>query len=75
MGNIKLGDISKSYTVLPMTVDLVLGILAILGAYGLTWYLLVKSTKIVNIIAREGLKDASEIRDRLKTKGLARKGR
>ncbi|UCD57577.1 MAG: hypothetical protein JSV16_00255 [Candidatus Hydrogenedentota bacterium] len=54
-----------------MSIDHVLGILVILGAYGLTWYLLLKSTKIVNIIAREGLKHSSEIKARLKTKGSA----
>ena len=55
-----------------MSVDLILGTVAILGAYGLTWYLLLKSTKIVNIISREGLKHAREIKARLKTKDSAR---
>ena len=41
-----------------MSVESVSGILVILAAYGLTWYLLLKSTKIVDRIAREGAKAA-----------------
>ena len=43
-----------------MNVDHILGILVILGAYGLTWYLLLKSTRIVNNIAEEDSKHARE---------------
>jgi hypothetical protein len=52
-----------------MSVRPLMGILIILGAYGLTWYLLLISLRIVNIIAREGLKHSSEIKARLKRKG------
>ena len=41
-----------------MSVESVTGILVILAAYGLAWYLLLKSTKIVDRIAREGAKAA-----------------
>ena len=41
-----------------MSVENVTGILVILAAYGLTWYLLLKSTKIVDRIARDGAKSA-----------------
>ena len=41
-----------------MSFENVTGILVILAAYGLTWYLLLKSTKIVNRIARGGAKPA-----------------
>ena len=51
-----------------MDIDHVLGIFVILAAYGFTWYLLLKSTKVVNIIDREGLKDTREIKNRLKKK-------
>jgi hypothetical protein len=51
-----------------MSMDHVLGILVILAAYGFTWYLLLKSTRIVNIIDREGLKYTREIKSRLKSK-------
>ena len=43
-----------------MDADHILGILVILGAYGLTWYLLVKSTRIVNTNARRSSEDAGE---------------
>ena len=43
-----------------MSVDHILGIFVILGAYGLTWYLLLKSTKIVNNMAEQGAKHARE---------------
>ena len=41
-----------------MSVENITGILVILTAYGLTWYLLLKSMKIVDRIAREGAKAA-----------------
>jgi hypothetical protein len=47
----------------------VIGILIILGAYGLTWYLMLRSMRIVKIIDRESLKHAGEIKTRLKRKG------
>jgi hypothetical protein len=43
-----------------MNVDHILGIVAILGAYGLTWYLLLKSTRIVNDLAEQGSTHARE---------------
>ena len=43
-----------------MSVDHILGIFVILGAYGLTWYLLLKSTRIVNNIAKRGSEHALE---------------
>jgi hypothetical protein len=43
-----------------MSGDHILGILVILGAYGLTWFLLLKSIKIVNKIAKQGSKHARE---------------
>ena len=49
-----------------MNVDHILGILVILGAYGLTWFLLLKSTKIVNNIAKQGSKHARETEPELK---------
>ena len=49
-----------------MNVDHMLGILVILGAYGLTWYLLLKSTEIVNSIAEQGSKHAREAEPELK---------
>ena len=52
-----------------MSVGQVIGVLVILGAYGLTWYLLLKSIRIVKIIDREGLKHSGEIKTRLKRKG------
>lgn len=52
-----------------MTIDQVLGILAILIAYGFTWYLLLKSKKIVKIISKEGLKQIGNIEERLKESG------
>jgi hypothetical protein len=51
-----------------MNLRQVTGILIILGAYGLTWYLMLKSLKIVEIIAREGLRHSGEIKARLKRK-------
>ena len=50
-----------------MNMNNVLGIFVIVAAYGFTWYLLLKSTKIVNIIDREGLKHTREIKSRLKS--------
>ena len=50
-----------------MNADYILGILVILGAYGLTWYLLLKSTKIVNTIAERGSKHADGTEPELKT--------
>ena len=41
-----------------MSVENISGILVILAAYGLIWYLLLKSTKIVDRIARESAKSA-----------------
>jgi hypothetical protein len=52
--------------VFEMNVDHVLGILVILGAYCLTWCLLLKSTKIVNNIAEQGSKHARETKPELK---------
>jgi hypothetical protein len=49
-----------------MSIDHILGILVILGAYCLTWYLLLKSTKIVNNIADQGSKHARETKPELK---------
>ncbi len=49
------------------------GILIILGAYGLTWYLLLKSLRTVKIIDKEGLKHSSEILTRLKNRGSEHK--
>ena len=43
-----------------MSVDHILGISVIVGAYGLTWYLLLKSTKIVKNIAEQGSEHARE---------------
>ena len=54
-----------------MEIRQVIGILVILGAYGLTWYLLLKSLRIVKIIDREGLDHAGDIRARLKMKSFA----
>ena len=44
----------------------VLGIGVVVIAYALTWVLLLRSLKIVNIIDREKLKHASQIRTRLR---------
>jgi len=44
--------------ILEMNIDHILGILIILGAYVLTWYLLLKSIKIVNSIAKQDSKHA-----------------
>jgi hypothetical protein len=52
-----------------MNVRQLIGILVILGAYGLTWYLLLKSMAIVKMIDREGLNHAGEIKARLKRRG------
>ena len=41
-----------------MSVENVIGIIVILAAYGLTWYLLLKSTKIVDRITRDDAKSA-----------------
>ncbi len=49
-----------------MDVRQVIGILVILGAYGLTWFFLLGSLRIVKIIDRERLDHAGEIKARLK---------
>lgn len=49
-----------------MSITHVLGIVVIVGAYGLTWYLLLKSTHIVNLIHREKLPSTRAIKIRLK---------
>ena len=49
-----------------MTVNHVLGILLIVIAYGFTWYLLLKSTRIVRLIDRENLLSMRAIKRRLK---------
>jgi hypothetical protein len=54
-----------------MDVRQVIGILVILGAYGLTWFFLLRSLRIVKIIDREGLDHAGEIKARLKLKRSA----
>lgn len=51
-----------------MTINQVVGTIVIVVAYGCTWYLLLKSTKVVNIIDREGLKHTRVIKRRLKRK-------
>jgi hypothetical protein len=51
---------------LVMGIELLLGASVILAAYGLTWYLLLKSTRIVKIIDREGLEHANEIKARFR---------
>jgi hypothetical protein len=53
-----------------MNLDYVLGILVITVAYGITWYLLVKSANIVHIIDREGLTSTRAIKRRLKQRGV-----
>ena len=53
-----------------MSITLVLGIFVTIAAYGFTWYLLLKSAKIVEIIDKEGLKHTREIKSRLKNKDL-----
>jgi hypothetical protein len=58
-----------------MNVRQVVGILIVLGAYGLTWFFLLKSLRIVKIIDKEGLDHASEIKIRFKQKrSLGRSG-
>jgi proline racemase len=49
-----------------MTLNQILGIVVLVVAYGGTWYLLLKSTKIVNTIDQEGLQHTREIKSRLK---------
>jgi hypothetical protein len=51
-----------------MNVRQIIGICIILGAYGLTWFFLLRSLRIVKIIDREGLQHAGEIKARLKGK-------
>ena len=51
-----------------MNIRQVIGILVILGAYGLTWFFLLRSLRIVKIIDSEGLDHAGEIKARLKRK-------
>ena len=58
-----------------MSINHLLGILVILVAYGFTWYLLLKSKKIVKIIDKEGLEHIREIKSRLKSKDLGGKER
>lgn len=54
-----------------MDIRQVVGILVIVGAYGLTWFFLLRSLRIVKIIDREGLDHAGEIKARLKLKRAA----
>ena len=54
-----------------MDIGQVIGILVILGAYGLTWFFLLRSLRIVKIIDQEGLEHACEIKARLKAKRSA----
>jgi len=54
-----------------MDVRQVVGILIIMGAYGLTWFFLLRSLRIVRIIDQEGLDHAGEIKARLKNKRAA----
>ena len=49
-----------------MNVDHILGIVVTLGAYGLTWYLLLISTRIVNNIAEQDSRHARETDAELK---------
>ena len=49
-----------------MDLDRILGILVIVVAYGFTWYLLLKSTRIVRLIDREKLLSMRAIKKRLK---------
>ena len=46
--------------------DLIAGLVVIALAYGLTWILLLKSTKVVNTIDKAGLKHPREIIDTIK---------
>jgi len=52
-----------------MNIQRLVGILVIAGAYGLTWYLMLRSMGIVKMIDREGLKRASEIKARFWGRG------
>jgi hypothetical protein len=54
-----------------LSVDHILGISVILGAYGLTWYLLLKSTKIVNNIAEQDSEHARETEPEPKPEDVA----
>ena len=45
--------------------ELIAGIGVVILAYGLTWVLLLKSTKVVNEIDKAGLKHPREIRNAL----------
>ena len=56
-----------------MDIRQVVGILVVLGAYGLTWFFLLRSLRIVKIIDKEGLDHAGEIRSRLKSKRSLRR--
>ena len=49
-----------------MDLDRILGIVLIVAAYGFTWYLLLKSTRIVRLIDRENLLSMRAIKKRLK---------
>ena len=49
-----------------MNIQRLVGILVIAGAYGLTWYLMLRSMGIVKMIDREGLNRAGEIKARFR---------
>ena len=51
-----------------MSIEQIVGASVILAAYAFTWYLLLKSTRIVKLIDREGLERSSDIKARLKGK-------
>ena len=48
-----------------MSISSIVGVAVIVLAYGCTWYLLVKSTKIVRDIDKNDLKHPREIKDKL----------
>ena len=50
-----------------MNIDLILGLVIILLAYGFMWFLLIKSLKIVNIIDEKGLQRVNDIKEELFT--------
>ena len=52
-----------------MNIQRLVGILVIAGAYGLTWYLMLRSMGIVKMIDREGLNRAGEIKARFRGRG------
>lgn len=49
-----------------MSIDHILGILVLFGAYGLTWYLFLKSKRIVHDLAEQDSEHASETEPELK---------